>query len=149
MNMYSMFGVAAWFPPGAAKPRSPYRELLLLPRMAEVASWPRLHRTLIVSATLERIRPAGPHWYLRVLGTRPELRRRGLASMLLDSALAWIDPHPVPVYLETANGENLPFCRRHGFEVERELAVPMGGPRLWQLWRTPSGRLATPSGRGT
>ena len=45
---------AVWFPPGAAKSRSLYRKLLLLPRMAKVASWPRLHRALIVSATLRK-----------------------------------------------------------------------------------------------
>ena len=69
--------------------------------------------------------------------------------MLLDSGLAWIDRQQVTAYLETANEENLPFFRRHGFEVGCELAVPMGGPRLWQLWRGPSGRLPTTSGRDT
>ena len=80
--------------------------------------------------------PAEPHWYLGVLGTRPERQGEGLGPRVLRSVLDDADAASLPTYLETATETNLPFYARFGFEVTLDVVVP-GGPRLWILRREP------------
>ena len=45
------------------------------------------------------------------------------------------DAEHMPAYLESSNVKNLPFYRKHGFEVVDELRLAMNGPTLWLMWR--------------
>lgn len=85
----------------------------------------------------ERHRPAGPHWYLDVLGTAPDRRRRGLASAVLAPVLARCDAGGLPAVTDTSAAENLAFYIRHGFTVTSEYDEPDGGPHVWVLGRPP------------
>jgi GNAT superfamily N-acetyltransferase len=80
------------------------------------------------------LRPAEPHWYLGVLGTRPDRQGRGLGREVCGPMLERADREGMPVYLETATPGNLPFYARLGFGVSRGLEVA-GGPTVWALWR--------------
>jgi len=42
---------------------------------------------------------------------------------------------PEPDGLRGSNVKNLPFYRRHGFEVIDELQLVMNGPTMWLMWR--------------
>lgn len=78
--------------------------------------------------------PPGPHYYLGVLGTLPAAQGKGVGAALLQAfcRVSAADPLSQGVYLETANAANLPFYRRHGFELRGEGALGAGG--LWCLF---------------
>jgi GNAT superfamily N-acetyltransferase len=76
------------------------------------------------------------HWYLMILGVDPPLQGRGLGGTILQPMLRRVDAEGLPCYLETAKERNLPFYRRHGFEVVHDGCLP-GGPRFWGMRREP------------
>ena len=80
--------------------------------------------------------PRAPHHYLRVIGCDPDKQGRGVGSALLAPALARCDERGEPAYLESSNERNLPFYRRHGFEVTGEVTTYLG-PKAWFMWREP------------
>ena len=88
-----------------------------------------------VLAEMSEVHPSEPHWYLEGLGTHPDWQRRGLASAVLDPVLEQCDADRLPAYLETQRETNVPFYRRHGFEVIGTKQLPDGGPNMWLMWR--------------
>jgi ribosomal protein S18 acetylase RimI-like enzyme len=77
-----------------------------------------------------------PHWYLVLLGCDSAWQRQGHGSALLAPVLQRADEEGVPAYLETQKEDNLPWYRRHGFEVMQEITAP-GCPRMWAMRRDP------------
>ncbi|MGO9344480.1 MAG: GNAT family N-acetyltransferase [Acidimicrobiales bacterium] len=77
-----------------------------------------------------------PHWYLVLLGCDPAWQRQGHGSALLAPVLQRADEDGIPAYLETQKQENLPWYRRHGFEVVQEITA-RGCPRMWAMRRDP------------
>lgn len=90
-------------------------------------------------SAIERHHPTEPHYYLEMLGTRAGQQGKGVGSALLATMLARCDAEGVPAYLESSNPRNIPFYGRHGFEVQRELAVGRGAPTVTAMWREPRG----------
>jgi hypothetical protein len=45
------------------------------------------------------------------------------------------DADGLPAYLETQKESNVPFYRRHGFEVVGTKQLPVGAPNIWLMWR--------------
>ena len=87
-------------------------------------------------AAVEGAHPHAPHYYLAVLGTRPDRQGTGLGSSLLHPVLERCDHDGLGAYLESSKERNIPFYRRHGFEVTGEIRLP-GGPLVWPMWRDP------------
>jgi GNAT superfamily N-acetyltransferase len=79
---------------------------------------------------------AGPHWYVNLLGVRPESQGKGLSRAVLGPVFAAADMERLPVYLETAAESNVAIYRRLGFDLvgESELA---GGVPNWEMRRDP------------
>ncbi len=127
-------GASLWTPPDAPHPG--IGDLLRLVPMAPFIGR-RLGQTVTFLQRLEAKRPSTPHWYLGVLGTEPALQGRGIGSALLSPVLARCDEEGLPAYLESSKDRNVPFYRRHGWEVTEELHAPGGGPTLWLMWREP------------
>lgn len=80
--------------------------------------------------------PPETSWYLGVLATDPDRRRRGLASAVIAPVLERADREGLVAFLETGANENLEFYARAGFEVAEEVVLP-DGPTLWGLRRSP------------
>jgi GNAT superfamily N-acetyltransferase len=77
------------------------------------------------------------HWYLFGMGVDPTRQGQGIGGQLLQPILRKADATGVPCYLETQKERNVPFYRRHGFEVTVETDIPGGGPHFWIMQRHP------------
>lgn len=133
-------GAAVWFGPGAGAWE-------LQPEQLEVAGVARLEQELPTGAfarfvsVLQHLEPLHKrdaptqHWYLAVLGVDRELQGRGISSALLQPILRRADEHRLPCYLETVEPSNVPFYRKHGFEVVVEGVEPKSGLRFWTFLR--------------
>lgn len=76
----------------------------------------------------------GSHWYLMVLGVDPPRQGLGIGGRLLQPVLAQADAGGLPCYLETMKSRNVPFYRKHGFEVVVE-TDSSGGLHYWTMRR--------------
>lgn len=128
-------GAALWVPPVPGR-ETGLQHATFYARMA-VASVRRPVRALRVGATLDRIRPALPHWYLFVLGVDARRRGHGVSAALMDPVLALCDAEGTLAYLESSNRDNLPVYERRGFRVQGEVPVAPGSPPLWPMQRPP------------
>lgn len=123
-----------WAPPTDPGVRAS-QLLRLLPRLARLYR----HRLPLILAGLvrvERLRPAAPHFYLAYLGTDPDHQGEGLGAAALTPILDRCDRDGLPAYLEASKPALVPFYRRYGFEVVREIRLP-AGPTVWSMWREP------------
>ena len=129
-------GVALWSPPGGNR----------LGRDAVEDDWARtvvpaldqgeLARYEAFKRVLDAMTPEESHWYLGLLGTRPERQRAGVARRLLEPMLSRADEEHTPVFLETGVRANLHFYERFGFGQFAEKTVP-SGPIVWGMLRPP------------
>ena len=95
-----------------------------------------LPRGRILGELLQKHHIPEPHWYLAILGTRPDQQGKGLGSSAMQPVLTRCDREGSLAYLESSKESNIPFYQRHGFEVVGEIAVP-DGPTLWPMKREP------------
>ncbi len=132
-------GAAVWLPPGAY-PRGARRDTLnLLHDLRSVHRLgPRALAGMRLYGAIDRAhhRVHEPHWYLALLGSDPGWQRRGVGSALVSVVLERADREHTPAYLETQKPENVPWYRRHGFEVVDELRS-RGCPTMWTMQREP------------
>ena len=128
-------GAALWAPPDMAR-RDLHDFVRLFPMLMYVGLGD-MGRTQRLFGRLDAARPAYPHWYLATVGTEPSLQGRGIGSSLLQAVLARCDEEGLPAYLESSKEVNVPFYRRHGWEVVQELRVEPQAPPLWLMLREP------------
>lgn len=129
-------GAAVWVPPGQ---RVTIRQDLPTGVAFARAAWRRLGRGLRALQVLEDAHPHDPpHWYLSILGTRPEHQGRGVGAALLAPVLARCDAEGVPAYLESSKESNVSYYEGFGFRVTGELSLSPAGPKLWPMWRDPA-----------
>ena len=128
-------GAAYWDPPGRWK--TPFRHMVRLAPFMTLAMRQRIPRALRGLGKIEGAHARHPdHYYLAVLGTRPDRQGAGVGSALIQPVLDHCDEHGIGAYLESSKEQNIPFYRRHGFEVVEEVHLPKG-PSLWPMWRDP------------
>jgi GNAT superfamily N-acetyltransferase len=95
-------------------------------------------------STVEHSHPkAPPHYYLAILGTRPDRQGKGIGSAMLRPILDRCDEEGIGAYLESSKESNIAFYARHGFAVTGDMTLPKG-PRLWPMWREPQSREQKP-----
>jgi len=80
--------------------------------------------------------PTERYWYLGVLATHPDHRRKGLATAVLRPMLERADGSGADCCLETSTAENRRFYERRGFTQARDVRLA-GGPMTWWLTRPP------------
>lgn len=111
-------GAALWFAPGSEPDEAALSEIL-----EESISEDRKPEAFTVFEEMATYHPEGPHWYLPLIGVEPTSQGQGLGSALMREALRRCDQAGLPAYLESSNPANIPFYRRHGFEVLAEIRV--------------------------
>jgi ribosomal protein S18 acetylase RimI-like enzyme len=128
---------AFWVPPGpfeidreAAEAMAPMLELLA---GAEV-------RFRAAEDVMRAHRPEESHFYLQGLGTDPPRQGEGLASAAMQPVLDRCDASGIPAYLESSKEQNVGFYEHLGFAVTGCVRIPLDGPSLWLMWRTPQAR---------
>jgi GNAT superfamily N-acetyltransferase len=129
-------GAAIWLPPD--KWKVPVATIIrATPTMVGVFAG-RLPRLLSSLSTIERVHPHDPpHWYLEFLGTHREAQRGGVGSTVISLTLGRCDDEGVPAYLEASSPENVPFYRRHGFEVTETIELKGAPNPVWGMLRQP------------
>jgi GNAT superfamily N-acetyltransferase len=93
-----------------------------------------LARSLRAELIFERAHPKYDHFLVWLFAVSPAHQRAGLGRKLMSEALARADADGVPAYLWTANPDNLPYYRSHGYGVIGETTIP-GGASNWFLER--------------
>lgn len=81
---------------------------------------------------------SGPHWYVPLIGVRPEAQGKGLCRAALRPVFEAADRAGVPVYLETATEPNVAIYQKLGFTL-RGFGELSGGLPNWELLREPRG----------
>jgi GNAT superfamily N-acetyltransferase len=134
---------AMWMPPRSAPPSAGdvFAQLPLLFVLGR-----RAGAALRLVQLVESRHPQTPHYYLGGLGTDPPWQGKGLGSAVLGPVLENCDREGVPAYLESSRESNVPFYRRHGFEVTDEVSMPDSSVRLWLMWREPRPPPPSPAG---
>lgn len=77
-----------------------------------------------------------PHWYLHLLGVRPDAQGKGLSRAVMRPVFDAADRDRVPVFLETATETNVAIYTRMGFELLGFTELPGGFPN-WEMAREP------------
>jgi GNAT superfamily N-acetyltransferase len=93
-------------------------------------------RSLGTQRIVERAHPDYDHFLVWMFAVSPAHQRKGLGRRLMAEAKDRADADRVPAYLWTANPDNLPYYRSHGFEVIGEEQIPGGVPN-WFMERPP------------
>jgi len=122
---------------GAGPGRWPPPTIPLLVKLAPgpVLAGPRtLSRALRSERVFERLHPQHEHFLVWVFAVSPDRQRSGLGRRLMSAALAEADSAGVPAYLWTANPDNVPYYRSHGYEVFAEAPIP-GDVTNWFMER--------------
>jgi ribosomal protein S18 acetylase RimI-like enzyme len=130
-------GSAIWAPAGKPLLTGVRGLLTMVPVMRYV--YTNMVTTVRLLNLVEGMHPHEPHWYLASLGTAVDVQGKGVGSALMDVVTAHCDREGLPAYLESSKERNVPFYRRHGFEVVKEVALPANGPHMWTMWRDPLG----------
>lgn len=124
-----LVGAAPWAHPFPAPSLARRVVTAALQGLGAAERWGEAFETLLAR------RPASAHWYLSLLGVRPEVRGLGVGGALLGAWLAGVDAAGGAAWLETDEPRTLPFYATAGFTVRGELelfSVP-----IWLLGRAP------------
>jgi GNAT superfamily N-acetyltransferase len=81
----------------------------------------------------------GPHWYIPLLGVRPDAQGKGSSRAVLRPVFEAADRDGLPIYLETVPELNVTVYKKLGFELRgnRQLS---GGLANWEMVREPRSR---------
>ena len=131
-----LVGVAVTFDSEAWPPPEPISTLLDVPAFA-IAGLPAAVRGWRADAMMKRAHFSDPHMFLWQLAVDPPAQRSGVGRALMARVLADADSAELPIYLETANPENLPYYRSFGFVETGCESLPRGAP-LWLMLRRAS-----------
>ena len=122
---------ALWLPPGGHPDEAALGTLL-----EESVDPARLETAFVLFEEMARHHPAGPHWYLPIIGVTPGHQGRGYGSLLMEQAVARCDRDGLPAYLESTTPRSVGLYRRHGFEVVTEIRVG-SAPPIFPMVRRP------------
>lgn len=132
-------GVAAWTV-GALADMTPWRMLL------SGAIWAGLQMGMNVATKMKQVfapieadRKATIHGkpfnYLLVIGIASQFQGQGHGGKLLRALIAESEQARVPIYLETQTESNVRLYEYFGFEVVKEIVLPVVALPMWEMVR--------------
>jgi ribosomal protein S18 acetylase RimI-like enzyme len=81
----------------------------------------RVPQVLSRESKIKSLHPKIPFTYLWFIGVAPEFQNKGAGSQLLSEVMEKSVADQRPIYLETSVDRNLPWYKKHGFEIFNEL----------------------------
>jgi ribosomal protein S18 acetylase RimI-like enzyme len=78
-----------------------------------------------------------PYLYLPILGVAPAFQGQGLGSRLLSALVAESDRAGVSIYLETETESNVRWYGKYGFEIIKQIILPLIELPVWEMVRRP------------
>lgn len=129
-------GAAVWAKPGHWRMTASENVRSLIPSLRAIGAT-SIMRGLRALATIEKLHPSEPHWYLEFLAADASRRGQGFGSALIQPILDRCDEEGLPAYLESSKEANLPFYNRFGFEVTNRFHIGDDAPPMWAMWREP------------
>ena len=124
-------GGAFWIPPEIELETDAIVELI-----EQTVSEPTQNEAFDLLEQMSDFHPPQSYWYLAILGVNPTQQNKGYGSTLLQQVLDSCDRHDQFAYLESSNPANIPFYKRHGFEVIGEIQVG-NSPIMFPMVRHP------------
>jgi GNAT superfamily N-acetyltransferase len=118
-----------WRMPAAVNGRTAMRRLL--------AYGTGLPRAIRMQKVMAAHHADEPHYYVRWVGVRPELRGQGLGTALMQPALDRFDRDGVAAYIEASSERSAALYARRGFVHLGRLDLPEGAPPVWPMRRPP------------
>jgi len=97
----------------------------------------RVGQVLGRESKIKAFHPKQPFAYLWFVGVVPSLQNKGIGSTLLAELIQKYSNEARPVYLETSVDRNLPWYKKHGFEIFETLQLTYA---LYLLRRSPTRR---------
>jgi GNAT superfamily N-acetyltransferase len=124
-------GAALWLPPNV----HPDEEMLIALLQRTVSE--QIQKDFFpVLEKMGRYHPSEPHWYLPLMSVDPSQQSKGFGSALLQHILLQFDRDNNPAYLESSNPRNIPFYKRHGFELLGSIQIGTS-PSIAPMLRRP------------
>jgi len=139
-------GVACWLRPGQTEMnlRRSLRTGFALQRAVIAFPKEARDRMLGMVGYMDKVHEqamAKPHWYLWMIGVKPDIQGQGIGSRLLKPVLDQADADSKPCYLETETESNVAFYEKRGFTVATAEDVPNHNLKLWTMIREPHSKL--------
>jgi ribosomal protein S18 acetylase RimI-like enzyme len=76
--------------------------------------------------------------YVIIVGVDPEHQRQGHGRKLLRALMEESDRTGVPLYLETETEDNRNMYEHYGFELLKEITLPVVSLPMWEMLREPA-----------
>jgi ribosomal protein S18 acetylase RimI-like enzyme len=90
---------------------------------ASVIGVSRVGQVLGRESKIKAFHPKQPFAYLWFVGVSPQYQNKGIGSALLVELIQRYTQQARPIYLETSVDRNLPWYKKHGFEIFETLQL--------------------------
>ena len=133
-------GASIWLKPGETEitdDRADAAGFTQLPDQIGAEAFGRFFSVIAFGDKYHKEDAPEPHWYTMVLGVDPGFQGQGYGRALLQPVIDKAKESNTPIYLETAQPENVAFYRKMGFDLLRELIEPESGLKMWTFRREP------------
>lgn len=78
-------------------------------------------RAIKRESEIKKVHPRGPITYLWFIGVSPDEQGRGYGTNLLKDLISFCKEKGHIICLETSTERNIPWYKKHGFEIYKEL----------------------------
>lgn len=81
----------------------------------------RIRKVLARESAVSKLHPSMPFLHLWFIGVHPSSQHKGVGSILLKEIIQYASTSNLSIYLETSTTENIPWYKRNGFVIYKEI----------------------------